>query len=297
MKITFRQIDAFRTVISTGSVTEAATLLGVSQPAISRLLADFETELGFALFHRQGRILIPTEEARLLVHEVRQAVSGMEHIKHAAEAIGTYGHSTLRLVTAPVFSSVMMPDMIAKFAKAFPNVALSLEIEANDDTAAWLVSHSHDFGLSTSEAGDPTLTHHVLTEQHALAVVPEGHRLAAQAQIRPEYMRGESFVSYARGSRFRHAIDAVFDGQGIVRNCLYETRTTQSICHLVARGLGVSVVAATEAQLRGDAGCVIRTFDAPLTFRAVLTWSKARPLSAPAQGFLDLARERAGALE
>ncbi len=98
MKITFRQVDAFRTVVSTGSVTEAAAMLRISQPAVSRLIADLETEVGFQLFQRSGRVLVPTEEARLLVIEVRQAVSGMEHFKQAAIAIASFGHARLNLV-------------------------------------------------------------------------------------------------------------------------------------------------------------------------------------------------------
>ena len=70
MKITFRQIDAFRTVVSTGTVTETAQMLGISQPAVSRLISDFEAEIGFKLFTRSGRNLKPTVEARLLVDEV-----------------------------------------------------------------------------------------------------------------------------------------------------------------------------------------------------------------------------------
>jgi len=60
MNITFRQVDAFRAVVSSGSVTGASTLLGVSQPAISRLIFDLEIEVEFTLFTRQGRVLVPT---------------------------------------------------------------------------------------------------------------------------------------------------------------------------------------------------------------------------------------------
>ena len=47
MKITFRQVDAFQTVVSTGTVTEAAVVLGISQPAVSRLISDLETEVTY----------------------------------------------------------------------------------------------------------------------------------------------------------------------------------------------------------------------------------------------------------
>ena len=57
MKITFRQIDAFQTLITSGTVTKTASLLGISQPAVSRLISDLEKSAGFKLFHRSGRKL------------------------------------------------------------------------------------------------------------------------------------------------------------------------------------------------------------------------------------------------
>ena len=65
MKITLRQIDAFQTLITSGTVTKTASILGTSQPAVSRLLADLEKTAGFKLFKRAGRKLDPTFEARL----------------------------------------------------------------------------------------------------------------------------------------------------------------------------------------------------------------------------------------
>ena len=73
MKITFRQIDAFQTLINSGTVTKAATLLGISQPAVSRLISGLEKSLGFTLFRRCGRKLEPTLEARLLAEEVAKS--------------------------------------------------------------------------------------------------------------------------------------------------------------------------------------------------------------------------------
>ena len=289
MKITFRQVDAFRAVVSSGSVTDAAALLGVSQPAVSRLISDLEDEVGFALFLREGRTLVPTKEGRLLVGEVRQAVAGMEHIKDAAAAIGRFGHTALQLVTTPSFASGFAPDLIAGFATRRPEVMSRMEIEANDDTVEWLVSQSHDFGLSSSIPTNPALKHLALQKGEVACVLPKGHRLAGRKTLKPKDLKDESYVSYIAGSRFRHEIDAVFEAAGIAREMRFETRTTGAICQLVARGLGVSVVAATKAQL-AETGCIVIPFKAPLTFQAVLIWPGNRPLSSPAEAFLDMAR-------
>ena len=103
MKITFRQIDAFKTVVQTGTVTESARMLGISQPAVSRLISDLESEIGFKLFARSGRNLKATPEALLLVEEVRRALSGLEQIKLTASAIKRFKPAQLRLISTPAF--------------------------------------------------------------------------------------------------------------------------------------------------------------------------------------------------
>ena len=289
MKITFRQVDAFRTVVSTGSATEAAEQLGISQPAVSRLIADLEAEIGFALFHREGRVLVPTEEGRLLVREIRQAVAGMEHVKDAASAIAKHGRAALRFVTTPSFASGIAPDLVAAFSKAHPAALVRMEIEANDDTVEWMVSQGHDFGLSTSAPNNPSLEHLTLQKGDVHCVLPKGHELASRSKITPKDLARESFVSYIAESRFRHAIDQVFEHAGVEREMRFETRTTDAVCQLVARGLGVSVVAATKESL-AKSDCSVVPFKGPIDFQAVLIWPKKRKLSATAIEFLDMAR-------
>ena len=148
MKITFRQIDAFKTVVQTGTVTESARMLGISQPAVSRLISDLESEVGFKLFARSGRNLKATPEAMLLVDEVRRALSGLEQIKHTASAIREFKDAQLRLIATPAFSTLIAPRLIQKFAERRPEVLVSLEIQSIDVAIEWMVSQNFDFGIA-----------------------------------------------------------------------------------------------------------------------------------------------------
>ena len=266
-------------------------MLGISQPAVSRLIADFEAEIGFTLFERMGRSLVPTHEARLLVQEVRQAVSGMEHIKQEAEAIRSYGHARLSVVTTPASALEMAPDLIGEFAGRCPNAMARVEIEANDDTVEWLVSQSYDFGITTSQPTNPSLESIRLVDDDIYCVLPINHRLQAKKLIHARDIENESFISYMHGSRFRFEIDQFFDAKSIHRTLKYETRTTDGICRLVAKGLGTSVVGSTKRHLDSIPGCVAFPFAAPLNFQVFLIWSKHRPLSAVAKIFVEIARQ------
>lgn len=79
-----RQIEAFRALMQTRTATRAAAALGVSQPAVSRLLADFEAGVGFALFERRNGRLWPTAHAHALHEEVERAFTGFERVIQAA---------------------------------------------------------------------------------------------------------------------------------------------------------------------------------------------------------------------
>ena len=290
MNITFRQVDAFRTVISTGTVTEAAAMMGISQPAVSRLISDFEEEVGFQLFQRSGRVLVPTDEARLLVEEVRQAVSGMEHIKDSAETIGKFGHARLNLAITPGVSSQLAPDLVSKFAAVCPDAMARMEIAPSDDAVEWMVSQNYDFGITTTEPANPSLESVVIKDSDVCCVVSTGHALADKVLVQARDLADENFISYMPSSRFRFEIDQFFAAKEIPRRMQYETRTSDSICRLVARGLGVSVVGASLDYLKTIPGCVALPFAAPLNFRAILFWSKNKAISAVGQSFLKIAR-------
>src|SRR3569833_4459823 len=84
-RINSRQVEAFRAMMLTGSVTEAAKLMKVTQPAVSRLLRDLQALLKMELFERRGTGLVPTAAALALYTEVERSFVGLERITAAAE--------------------------------------------------------------------------------------------------------------------------------------------------------------------------------------------------------------------
>src|SRR5882757_9704182 len=86
-RINSRQVEAFRAMMLTGSVTEAAKLMAVTQPAVSRLLRAFQALIKMELFERRGSGLVPTASATALYMEVERSFIGLERITAAAEEI------------------------------------------------------------------------------------------------------------------------------------------------------------------------------------------------------------------
>lgn len=291
MQITFRQIDAFRTVVSTGSVTRAAKVLGVSQPAVSRLLSDLEQATGLNLFNRSGRNLVPTEEALLLAEEVRRTFSGLEHIRNSARSIREFAHARLRIVSTPAMATTIAPDLIEPFANALPDASVSLEIQTVDDAIEWMVSREFDFGIAPPLRRSSALGQLLLSEQNAMCIAPSRHEIASRNEVRAADLGGVSFISYFPDSPFRHEVDRVFDQAGVSRQLQYEARTTDALCRLVAAGLGISIVGAPLKPDFGVPNISVLPFSPAIEFRCALIWSRHRPMSAIAKQFLELAQE------
>ena len=297
MKITFRQIDAFKTVVQTGTVTESARMLGISQPAVSRLISDFEAEVGFQLFSRSGRNLKATPEAMLLVEEVRRALSGLEQIKHTASAIKHFRHAQLRLISTPAFSTLIAPTLIRKFAERQPDAMVSLEVQSTDVAVEWMVSQNIDFGIAPATLVNPVTRSHPLTETRSICVFPRGHRLEGKKSVKPQDLQDESFVSYLPDSQFRFEVDQIFTRAKVTRKLQYEARTTDAIARLVAQGLGVSIIVSMEG-LTGEAKDYSSApFTPEIPFNGALIWSQQRTMSAVARDFLKMVETEFSSLQ
>ena len=133
MKFKIRQLEAFRAVAETGSLTKAAKLLEVSQPAVSRLVSDFSGSIGFELFKRRHGILQPTSDSRYLLAEVRRIIDSLDHLEDLRRDLTerTAGH--IRIACLPGFATSHLPGVLVRFLTNRPGVTASLEPDRPDD--------------------------------------------------------------------------------------------------------------------------------------------------------------------
>ncbi|HWQ10914.1 MAG TPA: LysR family transcriptional regulator, partial [Holophaga sp.] len=122
MLITHRHIEVFRAVMTTGSVTAAASMLFTSQPTISRELAQLESILGFPLFDRIRGRLRPTARALVLFDEVQRAYIGLDRILATAANLKAYEQGQLSIICMPFLSHSLLPDVCRHFMDEHPGV-------------------------------------------------------------------------------------------------------------------------------------------------------------------------------
>lgn len=290
-RINLRQVEAFRAMMLTGSVTEAAALMGVTQPAASRLLRDFQALLKMKLFEKRGTGLVPTAAATTLYTEVERSFVGLDRISAAAEEIRGRRIGMLRVAALPALANGYLPRLAGRFLMERPSLNLSFFGVISPLVVDWVLNNQCDLGFAEvpiAHAGLPSVRMPPLPR---VAVMPEGHRLATKAVIVPRDFEGETFVSLSAGSSSRHVIDQVFNREDISRVLRVETSLSEIMCGMVSSGLGVGICDPFTAREFAGRGVVARRFEPPIDFEFAAVFPPQRSPSPVAQDLVEAVRQ------
>lgn len=259
-RINSRQVEAFRAMMLTGSVTEAARLMAVTQPAASRLLRDLQSLLKMELFERRGTGLVPTAAATALYTEVARSFVGLERIAAAAEEIRGRRTGTLRVAAMPALANGYLPRLAGHFLKERPNLNLAFFGVISPIVVDWVTNNQCDVGFAEVPIAHSGLPNLRLPALARVAVLPAGHPLEAKQVIEPRDLEGETFVSLSAGSTGRHLIDQAFNRGDIRRVQRIETNLSEIMCGMVSSGLGIGICDPFTAQEFATRGIVVRPF-------------------------------------
>lgn len=288
--ITSRQLEAFRATMSRGTVTAAAERLGVSQPAVSKILAGLEHEIGYPLFTRIKQRLAPTNEARLLEAEVTRLYHSLDQVTAVAREIKERQVGDLLIYSTSALGRSVLPDVIATFLKKHAKAHIVFHVRSSTYINQKMVDQQIDLGFSMMPFEHPSMIAEELSRAAAVCVMPRGHRLARRKVIRPVDLRGERFLSFPLDGRMRHLIDAAFEHERIERRLQIDVYSSADACALAARGLGVSIVEPFTARDYVRDGIAMVPFEPRIRYLFRAMRPRYRKPSLLADAFLDAVR-------
>jgi DNA-binding transcriptional LysR family regulator len=282
--IRLRLLQAMEAVVSTGSVTRAAAAIGVTQPAVSRMIAELEADVGITLFHRQRGRFELTPHGHRFYQEAVKALAAIQDVDHLARELRSDGQRRIRVIAMPGLPAEIVPRAVAAFAPAYPGVRVSLQNSFRTGMEAAIAAGEFDFALATLPMNVPAarITH--LATLRAVCMMPRGSRLAARPIIHAEDLRGENFISQARDALVRRHVDQLFERLGIVRKLDYETQDSAIMFRMVAEGLGVTITHPPFRAAPPD-DVVVRPFEPAIPIVYGMLRSRALPLEAWMQSF------------
>ena len=245
-----RQIRYLLAIADTGSLTAAATRLFVAQPALSRQLSQAEEALGFALFVREPRGVVPTPAGALFLERARGVVALLDEAVDEARRLERGEAGTLRLLhssSVPVAGPVL--ETLQAFTAALPGVRVDLDRLSSEQQGEEIAAGRADMGLIRQPVlkRSQALIERPLPAEGLWAAIPAGHRLAGEvgaiALVELQDVCFVSAVHRERGGLARRVTDLCLAAGFVPALAAGQSRKT-SMLTLVAAGFGVAVIPA-----------------------------------------------------
>lgn len=237
-----RQLEAFHTTMETGSVTRAAEQMGVSQPAVSKLLKSFSDSCGFALFKRSGGRMLPTREARIMAAEVEKMFSGTQRVARLAAAVRNREWGDVTLAAPAALATRWLGEALAPLLREEPDLHVTLQSRSSPQIAELVAAQQIDIGLSVLPVDRPDVRAEIVMRFAMVCILPAGHYLTARQSVAIDDLRDEPFISLARGDCSLMTIERAFQMSGVQKRHRIEVPLSETACSFVASGAGVSIV-------------------------------------------------------
>jgi LysR family carnitine catabolism transcriptional activator len=293
LNLSLRHLRAVRDVAAHGSFTAAALNLAMTQPGVSRLVAQVERDLGVPLFLRSTRSVVLTGPGRELAEAVGRFLDDLD--AQVAHARGIGGQVRGRLVISCLLSLThhLVPDALAAYRREHPGVEIHMREGLGSEVYEDVRSGIADFGLGNATGLGPEIVAEDVVREACLVVLPAGHRLAARPAVTLAELAEEPLVSLPLGSGLRRLIDGTAAAQGITLSHMTVVEQFGSLFDFVAAGLGLAIAPPTALPPRLPRTLQARPIVSPAIVREIgILRLRARPLPPAAQGFLGMFRPR-----
>lgn len=272
-----RQLEAFIAVISSGSMTGAARMLGRSQPAVTRLIQDLEADLGFELLHRNGPRITPTDRGVRFYEEAERIMTGLRHLRDRANAIALERPQAIEIVATHALAAGIVPAALARLdADRFPANVLYRSCSA-EQVVQSVLSRTAEIGLSSLPIDHPGLDVHWIVEAPCVAVVRLDDPLARCDRISLTDLAARRLITVGNPYRLRRSIDQALAAAGVVIGSVIETNASINALLAARAGLGVAVVEPATAFGVPVDGVIVR----PLATHIPSFWGLVSPLAKP----------------
>jgi LysR family nitrogen assimilation transcriptional regulator len=284
-----KQLTYFVRIAELGSLTNAATTLGVSQPVLSRQIGRLELELGKHLLYRHGRGVRLTDSGKRLLAHGKGILHQVELARQELEGQHTTPVGKVIVGLPPSLCKHVAVRLVATFRERFPQASIGIVEGMTVSMQEWLTLGRLDCALLYDPPPVTPLEYtHLWSEELCLVSRARGGKLPAT--VRMKDLGRYPLIAPSRPNAVRNLIETEAAAQGITLNVTLEIDAIASVIDLVARGYGHAILSriAVESWAK-DGGLRATPIVKPaITSRVVLATSRERPLTALAEGAIGL---------
>jgi DNA-binding transcriptional LysR family regulator len=253
-----RHMEIFHAIMRTGSVTGAARVLNVTQPAVSAVLKHCESQLKMKLFTRVSGRLQPTAEALAIFPEVAAIFGRVEAVNLMTQDLVGGRLGTLSIAASFPIANGFLAKAAATFLAERPKVRVALESVTSPQVLDRVVHREVELGIAYGPVVSPEVETRVLTRAGIACVMRADHPLARRKEVAIPDLERYAIVTYLPQALFRQYVDKALSGAGVVPTIAAQVSVSLTGIMLARYGAGVALVEPFLVASMGLPGLVAR---------------------------------------
>ncbi len=232
----------FHAVAEAGSISRAAERLCISQPAVSKQIAEFERAFGMPLFDRLPRGVRLTEAGTLLESFARRLLATETEAEAAMRELAGLDRGRLALGASTSIGSYLLPPVLAVFHRAHPAIEIALRIANTEQIQVLLEEGGLDIGFTEGFIHSGNLDATVFRDDELVVIAPPDSPLARLGALSAERIAREPLVAREAGSGTREVVERAFAERGLTPTTTVSLGSTEAIKRAVIGGMGIGIV-------------------------------------------------------
>ena len=289
-------LNTFLRVARLQSFTRAANELHLTQPTVSSGVSELERSLGVKLFNRSGRSISLTMEGRLLLSYAEQIHDLRTEAQDRIHRLEVEPGESFRFGAIDAAVIYLIPGILELYHARFPNMDISIQVDASRFLADDLLRGRSEFALMTLPFSHPKIETLTLHEDRLSLVVGSGHPLGSRRRIRLQEVVQETLILFHEGSVSRKPVDEHLAEAGLSPGRVMEMSSPEAMRKLVEAGVGVAFLPSITVSESIEAGTLqeLDVVGVSMQRQIGLAWRKGRYFSPAIKAFLDLLIDRFG---
>jgi len=252
-----RQLRAFCALARTGSFTQTARELHLTQSGISHSMKALERDVGCSLLHRLGKKIALTQAGEQLLHHSTKILQEMENARQALGHLGKWGRGRLRLGLSTTACQHILPAVLREFKESFPEHSIAIEPGDTPELVLSLLRHKIDLAITLEADREPQLDFQPLFTDELLFLVSARHPWAVAKRVERAEIPKQNYILYNKKSVTFRLIEEYFRHEDMALNTVIELGSMEATKELVKLGLGVSILAPWIARKELEEGSLV----------------------------------------
>ena len=293
MHVNVRHLEVFWTVMRSGNQHEAARILNLSQPAISKIIRYTEDRMGVLLFRRIKGRLHPTPEGQVFFRSVDEIFSRLDATERLARDLQRRLTGQVTLTTSAAFATALVPHALGAFMRSHPMVRAGVKVLTPAAVVERVANAEADIGLTFGPVDPALVTAHTLCTVPVVCGVPTGHDLASRPYLTAADLDGERLITATERPIWGKLIEDEFASAGVQPNIAVECTQPDLAFAMAEAGAGIAVVPPAPIRPETAMALTLCQFQPAIPIPVMVLTHAVRPLPLSVEALIEQLRKSA----